>query len=561
MPQVAAPPKRWQVAPLAPPAHFEAFSAYPKLVAQLLYNRGVRTPQAAEAFFAPRAQAVSTGGLPGAEAAVRRMAQAIRRGERIAVYGDFDADGVTSAALLTQAIRGLGGKVVPYIPDRITEGHGLNLKGLQFLRDQGIRLIVTADCGISNPQEVATAADWGMDVVITDHHSPPAALPAAVAVIDPKLPGADPSLASLASVGVAYTLAQALYRAFEREPDTALLELVALGTVADVAPLTGHNRALVRDGLASLNRTQHPGLRELMRVAGLQPGHVDTEAIGFALGPRINAPGRIDHADAAYLLLTSRSEEEARPYAERMDAANAARQRQTREILERAREMVGDGSTQPVIIVGDPSFEPGVIGLVASKLCDLFYRPAIVYQDSEHETRASCRSISEFDITAALREHGGLFTRYGGHAQAAGFTLPTARLPILRERLLASAARLNIAQLAPHIAIDAHISLERLNGETIRAMAALAPHGEGNPQPVFLSKGLDVIEARQMGAEGQHARLKLRSGNVIWSAVAFNAPAAVQPMPKRVDAVFTLSVDRFDGCQTLRLNILDMRPA
>ncbi len=553
--------KQWNVLPLAPPHIFETFRDYPKLLAQLLYNRGIRTPHAAEEFFKPRSEEAALEGLPGAKAGVARIAKAIQRGERVAIYGDFDADGVTSAALLTQAIRGLGAQVVPYIPDRVAEGHGLNLKGLQFLRDQGIALVVTADCGVSNAQEVATASDWGMDVVITDHHSPPADLPRAAAVIDPKLPGADPAFAPLASVGVAFRLAEALYAHLGKKVDRSMLELVALGTVADVAPLTGQNRALVQEGLASLNRTRHPGLQELMRVAGLQPGHVDTEAIGFALGPRINAPGRIDHADASYLLLTARSADEARPYAERMDAANRERQRQTKEIFQRAQSLVGDGAGQPIIIVGDSAFEPGVIGLVASKLSDQFYRPAIVYQNMAEETRASCRSIPEFDIIAALREQDGLFTRYGGHAQAAGFTLPTARLPLLRERLLASAARLNLAQRAPHITIDAQISLERLAGETIRAMHALAPHGEGNPQPTFLAKGLEVSDARQMGDQGQHVRLKVKSGNVIWSAVAFNAPASVQPMPKKIDAVFSLTVDRFDGREMLRLNIVDMRPA
>ncbi len=554
-------PKRWSVLPLAPPQIFETFRDYPKLLAQLLYNRGLRTPQAAEGFFKPRPEEASLRGLPGAEAGVARIARAIQQGERIAVYGDFDADGVTSAALLTQAIRGLGAQVVPYIPDRVAEGHGLNLKGLQFLRDQGIRLVITADCGVSNAQEVAAASDWGMDVVITDHHSPPANLPSAAAVINPKLPGADPAFAPLASVGVAFRLAEALYENLGKKVDRSLVEFVALGTVADVAPLTGQNRALVQEGLASLNRTKHPGLQELMRVAGLQPGHVDTEAIGFALGPRINAPGRIDHADASYLLLTARSTDEARPYAERMNAANGERQRQTKEIFQRAQSLVGEGAPQPIIVVGDPSFEPGIIGLVASRLSDQFYRPAVVYQNQGEETRASCRSIPEFDIIAALREHDGLFTRYGGHAQAAGFTLPTARLPLLRERLLASAAKLDLAQLAPHITIDAQISLERLSGETIRAIQTLAPHGDGNPQPKFLAKGLEVAEARQMGAEGQHARLRLRSGNVTWSAVAFNAPASVQPMPKKIDAVFSLTVDRFNGREMLQLNIADMRPA
>ncbi len=557
-------PKRlWHVLPAPSKESLRALGAYPPLIAQLLHNRGVRTAAEAQAFLEARRAPADAAGLPGTDAAVRRIAQAVRSGETIAIYGDFDADGVTASALLWEALKGFGVQPLVYIPDRVAEGHGLNLGALQELRRLGARLVVTADCGVTNAAEVAAAADLGMDVVITDHHTPPPALPSAAAVVDPKRAGSSEALRGLSAVGVAYVLAEALACELGRPADPSLLEFVALGTVADLAPLAGQNRALVREGLRSISRTKRPGLLALLAVAGLEPKQVDTEAISFTLGPRINAPGRLDHASPSFRLLTATSLDEARPLAEQVNAANVRRQRQTAEVLAAVAQR-GEAAAvgRPLIFLSDPDFPPGIIGLAAGKLTEEHYRPAVVCSVGPQETRGSCRSIPEFNIIEALQCCEGLFARYGGHAQAAGFTIATERLPELERRLVAIAAgQLGQADLRPRLVIDAEVPLSRIDGTMIRALRELAPFGVGNPPPTFVARRAEVREARTMGAEGRHLRLKLREGAVTWVAVAFNAPEMPQPAPPFIDLVFTLGIDRLDGRETLRLNVLDLAPA
>lgn len=557
------PPRRlWNVTPAAPSDVLRPLGRYPPLMAQLLYNRGIRSAADAEAFLDP--QPHDSGGsaqIPGAEAAVARLVEAVRSGETIAVYGDFDADGVTSSALLVEAFTGLGARPITYIPHRVTEGHGLNLPAVQSLHRQGVGIIVTADCGVSDATEVAAAADLGIDVIITDHHSPPPVLPSAAAVVNPKLPGGPDAYRVLASVGVAFKLCESLYRALGRNLDPSLLEFVALGTVADVSPMGGENRYLVSEGLKRLNRTERPGLQALLEVADLKPGEVDSESVGYRLGPRINAPGRIDRADASFQLLTASSHEEARALAQGLDSKNTERQKLTRATVAKAREaLAGDRDLPPILILGDADFSAGIVGLVAGLLREEYYRPAVVYQRGPNETRASCRSIPEFSVIDALRRCDDLFQRYGGHAQAAGFTMATDRLPELVERLTAIAREeLDGKRLHPSIAIDAEIPLGRIDGAAIRAVRQLAPYGVGNPQPTFLSRNVEVLDVRGVGADGRHLRFKLREGPVVWAAMAFDAPRLPQPAPERIDLVFNLSIDRWDGRERLRLNIVDLR--
>ncbi len=553
----------WHVLPLAPREFFEALSEHPPLVAQLLYNRGVRSTLDAQAFLDPEGTTSHEAWLlPQAREAVDRLARAIRDGETIAIYGDFDADGVTSSAVLHEALRGLDARVLVYIPDRVAEGHGLNLEAIRELHSQGVGLIVTADCGVTDRHQVAAAAELGVDVVITDHHAPPEILPEAAAVVDPKLDSSPTPYSVLASVGVAYKLCEALYQDLGREIDRSLLELVGLGTVADVSPLTGENRFLLREALGYLNSTSRPGIQALLEVSGIQPGHVDSESIAFSLGPRINAPGRMDHAGPAFKLLTASSAEEATTLAAEVDAQNMKRRSQTTEILARVdEELAQRAELDPILIVGDAAFLPGVVGLAAGRLRERYNRPSIVYQWGPEESRASCRSIPEFDMIAALRRCDDLFTRYGGHAQAAGFTIPTERLPALEERLIAIAGEeLAGLDLTPRLVIDAKISLPKLRPDVIRALRALGPHGEGNPAPTFLARDVEVREVRAMGGDGQHLRLKLRAGGVAWSAVCFNAPAFPDPPPERADLVFTIAVDHFSGNGMLQLRVIDLAP-
>ena len=563
MPLPPRPRRAWRVHPLAPRGFFDTLASYPPLVAQVLYNRGVRDLANAGVFLNPEPPGAQYGLLiPGADAAIARIARAVRARETVAVYGDFDADGITSAAILTLALRQLGIEPFPYIPARIAEGHGLNIDAVRLLHSRGVTLIITADCGITNVAEAAFAADLGVDLVITDHHTAPAQLPQAAAIVAPKLPGADAALAPLASCGVAYLLAQALSAVLDAPFDTSLLELVALGTIADVSPITGENRSLVQQGMDHLNRTQRPGIRALMRVAGVEPGNVDAEAIGFALAPRINAPGRMDHANPAYLLLTALTDAEAEPLARELDRRNTERRSATEAITAAVRQRLAERSDlPPLLFLGGEDFPPGVVGLAAGRLADEFARPAVVFHQGLEESRGSCRSIPDFNIIEALRHCDGLFTRYGGHAQAAGFVIPTARLPELEERLVAvAAAQLAGRDLAPSLVIDAQVRLERITGAVLRSMALLSPHGPGNPVPAFLARAAELRNVRSMGADGRHLRMTVRAGNVTWPAVAFNAPLAAAAAPARADIVFTLAADRWNGRDAVRLNLLDLAP-
>ncbi|MBF8299166.1 MAG: recJ [Dehalococcoidia bacterium] len=556
--RAASPKRAWHVLPRATKDELQAVGGHP-LIAQLLFNRGMRTATEAQGFFQPQVDIGDPFLLPDAAPAVRRLARAIRAKEQIGIFGDFDADGVTSAAVLTEALRGLGASPIAYIPDRVAEGHGLNLSAIQYLRERGVSLVVTADCGIGSPGEVAAASEFGIDTIITDHHLPPARLPDAVAVVNPKLSHGDPRYTDLASVGVASRLMDALYGEMGQTPDQSLLEFVALGTIADLAPMHGAaNRSLVRQGLQQLNTTKRPGILELLKVAHLQPGQVDTESIAYALGPRINAPGRLDHATPSYQLLVARSSAEAAPLAAVLDARNTERQRLTREILQKVKAAL-EMPLPPILVLGSPEFPAGIVGLAAGKLTEEFHRPSVVCEVGPEETRGSCRSIPEFNIVQALRQCEDLFTRYGGHAQAAGFSMPTRNFPLLRQRLLQIAeASLKPESLTPRLVIDAELPLDRINSDVIRGMRDFAPYGQQNPSPVFLSRRIEVRETRPMGAEGQHTRLKLRAGSITWDAVAFDTGEGTKLPTGWVDLVYTLHVDRWGGQSTLQMRALDM---
>jgi len=581
-------------------------SGYPPLVQRLLANRGVRTLNEARRFLQGASAPLDPLLLPDMEAAVQRLRLALSREELVAVFADFDVDGVTAAALLCQGLEALGGRVLAHIPDRFREGYGLNTDAIDRLRADGADLLLAADCGTSSVAEVEHARALGMDVLILDHHAVPAdgGLPPALALVNPKLAQREPatrnqepggpripsgsrfpapgSTEGLAAVGLAYQLMAALHGSLkvDFDPDQHL-DLVALGTVVDVAPLLGENRELVRRGLAALARTSRPGLRALMKVAGVEPARVDTEALSFALGPRLNAAGRIAHARLAYDLLVARDEETAVRLADRLDELNRERQRRTMDALSLARELwSAEDPDSPLVMLGHKDFSSGIVGLVAARLAEELYRPAVVYELGESASRASARSIPEFDIVAALRTCAGLFQRFGGHRQAAGFTAGNEALPAIKERLMDEAGReLGPVDLAPTIAVDAPMPLRGLRAAEIRGLASMAPHGMGNPRPTFLSRGVTVLECQTVGSDGHHLRLKLRDGPVVWPAIAFGMgeplsteggrQEPVGPAPRLpeagslIDVVYSISADRraFGRSDNLELEVLDFVPS
>lgn len=562
-PPEASRPKRWRVRP--EPSQVPE-GPFPALIGRLLAHRGVRSGAEARAFLeGEAASALDPYRLPQMERAVARLASACRGGETVAVFGDFDVDGLAATALLAEGLKGLGARAIAYVPDRFKEGYGLNMPAIEGLGRQGATVLVAADCGTSSLGEVAFACERGMDVIIVDHHTVPPGLPTAQALVNPKLSRGGGPGEELASAGLAYHLLAALHDALGQSfAEEGWLDLVALGTVCDVAPLVRGNRELVRGGLAALARTRRPGLRALMEVARVEPARVDTEVLSFALGPRLNAAGRIAHPRLSYELLTCEAEEEARALALRLDELNQERQRLTREALELAGQLVeeeAEGTDAPLLMLGHAEISSGIVGLVASRLAERYYRPVVVYERGEMESRASARSIPGFDIVGALRECRELFLRYGGHPQAAGFTAENERLPAIKQRLLAHARReLAEVELGPSLDIDEELRLRSLRGEEIGWLGRLRPHGMGNPEPTFVSRGVLVEGSWLVGGEGEHLRLKLRDGPVMWPAIGFRLGQVAPAEGDLLDVVFSFSPDR-RGSGSLELQVKDLSPA
>jgi single-stranded-DNA-specific exonuclease len=559
--------KRWRDARLSREQSLARLPDLPPLLAQVLCSRGISDAAAASDFLEGRVTVDDPFLLKGMNRAVPRLQRAISQGERIAVYGDFDADGVTATALLVEVLSSLGACVEPYIPDRVDEGYGLNLGALRKLYSRNVRLVVTVDCGVRSVREVEQTKGH-LDLIITDHHLPNDQLPSATAIIDPKQPGCAYPFEGLSGVGLAYKLAQALLarppRGSQSAPDLqeSLLDLVAVGTVADLAPLRGENRLLLQRGLKALNEASRPGVAALMADAGLRKGEVDSGAIGFRLGPRLNAAGRLEHALLAYDLLTKTDGLETRTLAERLGGLNRRRQQLTDETVAVAEaQVLADDAKARLYFAASPDFKPGIVGLAASRLTEAYYRPSVVVEMGVEESRGSCRSIPEFHITEALDECRELLIRHGGHRAAAGFCVATANLPALRERLQAIAAdRLAGVELTPVLEIDAEVPLEEIGWPVYDQLVRLEPCGADNATPVLLSREVEVREVKVMGADQKHLKLGLRDRRgVTWDAVQFRGGHLCDEVPGRVDLAYCLRANEWNGEKRLQLEVQDMK--
>lgn len=568
-------PKRWMIAPPAPPSLIRRLDYLPPLIVQLLYNRGLTSEEEIENFLACRHRADDPFALAGMGEAVERILHAIHRGEPITVYGDFDVDGVTATVLLVQTLRSLGAQVKPYIPHRVDEGYGINCDALARLAKEGVRLVITVDCGIRSVEEVAFGRRQGLDIIVTDHHHVGAILPPALACINPRRAESGHPARDLAGVGVAFKLAQALLRTIKARSHNGhpvqpmqeddLLDLVALGTVADLVPLVGENRALVARGLARLNRPARVGLQALLWEAGLRPGQITATHISFILAPRLNAAGRLDSAMLSYSLLVANEAGQAERLAHRLGELNRQRQKLTAEAVELAQaRLAATGQLGELLFVSDSSMLPGIVGLVAGQLAETYYRPAVVVELGEEYSRGSARSIPEFHITRALDccSERGLLVRHGGHAAAAGFTVQTARLAEFEQTLKEIAAQeLAGQELSPALSIDALVDLQMLDWAIHALISRLEPFGYGNSVPVLASRNVEVLAAWPVGSENKHLKLRLFDGRREWDAIAFRWGARANEVPKRVDIAYHLEANEWNGQMRLQLNIQDIRPA
>lgn len=541
------------------PAELQAAVGGHSLVAQALVRRGLLTPQASRAFLNPACYVpASPFDLPDMDKAVNRLQEALAKDEGILVWGDFDVDGLTSTALLVEALRGLGGRVDWYIPDRQTESHGLHWRSLQPFLGRGIRVLLTCDTGTSEHETIALARKLGLDVVITDHHDLPDRLPNAQAVVNPNRLDESHPLHDLAGVGVAYKLAEAL-----GVPEEGL-DLVVLGLVADVVPLRGDVRYLVQRGLQALRQTKRPGLQALLEVAEQDPRMLTETDIAFSLAPRLNAMGRLSRASAGVELFLTQDLARARAIAHEMEALNVRRRFLSHQVTGAALEQVrGDRSllSSPVLVLCHPEWPGAVLGIAASRLAERYHRPVVLMATPPGEAaRGSARSVPGIDIRAALAEHSDLFDGYGGHPMAAGFSISADRVPVLRRGLVQTVAKLiGDAPPEPELRIEAYVELPELTLDLWQELSRLAPFGAGNPAPTLATCGLNAGEPRTIGRTGEHRRLRVQdqAGNTAevlwWHSEGLTVPEGT------FDLAYTLGINDFRGERLLERVWVDAR--
>ena len=565
--------KQWNLRPPAPTGALQALEGLglSPLCACVLYARGVDSPEKARAFLSDTPfHARDPFLLKDMDRAVARISQALASGEQMAVYGDYDVDGITSTCLLTERLRELGGDVVSYIPDRMEEGYGLNPTAISALHRQGVGLIITVDCGITAVGEVEYARSLGVDVVITDHHQCKDTLPQAVAVVDPRREDCPYPFKELAGVGVALKLALALAPPEARQEVMERYgELAAVGTVADVMVLADENRSLVRTGLDLLACTQRPGLHALLQEVLGRDGRQPTSAtIGFSIAPRLNASGRIQHASLALELLLTREEQRGVELASALGELNRERQAMEQEIIDSCQAMLEQDPQLlgPALVLAGENWHQGVIGIVASRLAEQYGRPTLMISlDREKgKGKGSCRSYGEFNLFAALERCAPLLEGFGGHAKAAGLTIQADQIPALRQAigdLVAEHTR--HTPMVSTLDIDAEIDCCRqLTCQAVDQLDLLEPTGHGNERPVFLARSMYVVSCGDVGG-GRHLKLRVRRDGEVLDAIFFSAnTASCQVSPgDRLDLAFTLHINEFRGSRTPQLQLCDLRPA
>ena len=563
------PKKRWVIAPLIPNDVKHTLRDFPPFLRQLLFNRGITTAEVARAYLGNNSPTSTDPFLMlGMREAVAVIEEALQARENIIIYGDYDTDGVTASSLLFEFFSQLGHEPRVYIPNRFDEGYGLNLDAVELLAADGTQLLITVDCGIRSLQEVQRAKELGMRVIVTDHHQPGDQLPQADAVINPHQPADPYPYKELAGVGLAFKLAEAW---LQTHPDPAIdlnqwLDLVAIGTVVDVAPLTGENRSLVKRGLALMHQPRRQGLFSLAQVSSINPAKFNAGHLGFAIGPRLNAAGRMESALDAFRLLTSQDVFEAGWLAQQLDSLNSSRKEITNQIFESVMLTIAEQDPDiPVLFSASPEYNAGVVGLAAGRLTEAYYKPAIIGSVEGGFIKASCRSIAEFDINHALDQCSDLLVRHGGHPLAAGLTVSVENAQAFHKRIIEIAREsFKGIDLTPVLHIDYEIALEKLQPEhfpgILEAVEQLEPTGASNPSALFCSRNCRVVRANAVG-KGEHLKLVLRAGNNQLDAIAFRQGSLLENLPDFVDIAYTFEINEFNGRSTMQLNVRDIQPA
>ena len=541
------------------------------MIARLLCLRGLTDVAEATRFLNPSLSHLHDPfKLTDMDRAVDRIERARAQRERIASHGDYDVDGITSTVILRRALEMLGGDVVHFIPERLRDGYGLQRPAIERLHAERVALVVSVDCGIRSTDAAARARELGLDLIVTDHHEPDGTLPAALAVINPKRPDCTYPDKNLAGVGVALKLVQALcQRAGKDKWLPAFVKIAAIGTLADVVPLVGENRVIARLGLASLSRGPHTiGLRSLLDASGLSGKTIDSYQVAFMLAPRVNAAGRMSTPDIATRLLLATDEalgDEARALAQQLNDENLRRQQEEADLVAEARKAI---ETDPavgahnVLVVGGDGWHRGVIGIAASKLVDTFHKPAIVLSVDGDVAHGSCRSIPDFDMLAALESCSDVFIRFGGHKQAAGLTMETARLPEFRARINAHADQvLEPDQLRPRLRIDGPLSLRSITPALMRDLDTMGPFGMANPRPVFHASGVEIVDGPRTLKE-RHLKMTFSQDGRRFRAIAWRAAERADFLNQNraaVNLAFSLEKNEFQGETYLELSVADFK--
>ena len=563
----------WSLAPSQPllAGRLAASLQISPLLAQCLLNRGYSELPALENFLQPRLKNLADPFLlPDMDKAVDRLFHAREQNETVVIFGDYDVDGVTATALLVQVMRPLGWRVEFYLPNRMEEGYGLSAEGVEnCLKKFPTTLLLAVDCGSTAVEIIAGVRARGVEVIVLDHHQISSPPPAALALVNPQnCQGTSRAFTELCSAGLAFKLAHAILKRgreknlpgmaeFDLKP---LLDLVALGTIADLVPLSGENRILACAGLRQLNQTQRPGIVALKNVAQITET-IGVYEVGFQLAPRLNAAGRLETAEESLQLLLADNLEKAMPIAHSLDSRNRERQKIEKSIVKEAvaaLRMKFDSENHYVIVEGQLLWHIGVVGIVASRVLQEFYRPTIIIGGENGEMRGSCRSIAGFDIAAALRECNDLLVRHGGHAMAAGLSILPDKIDLFREKLNDLARRtLKPEHLKPSLLLDAEVGLDEMSFETLGHLEKLKPHGQGNPATQFCARNLSHAKPVQsMGAEKQHVKMRVTDGAATHEAVWWNGGDKSLPVGK-FDLAFVPQINQFNGSQTVQLKVLD----
>jgi len=562
---------RWEMVESRPHEEIERLSRQahvPYTIARILLNRGMDSPEAIEKFFNPSpSQLHDPFLLPGMAKAVDRIIEALQNRERIAIYGDYDVDGITSVSMLYLFLRDLGGEVIAYIPDRQNEGYGISQAGLDEVKKQGAQLVISVDCGITSVAEAHYARSLGLELIISDHHEPADELPEALAVLDPKCKGSTYPFTELAGVGVTFKLAQGITKTLELESDFAFkyLDLVALGTSADIVPLVDENRVLVKEGLEKLNAAPEVGLASLIESAGVRGGKIDVGQIVFNIAPRINAVGRMGSAMRAVQLLTTRDQNQAREVAQVLEHENRRRKEIDNDTLAQALEEIRytmNPQQRCSIVLSREGWHSGVIGIVASRLIEKFYRPTVMISVENGMGKGSARSVSNFDIYAALKACSDLLEQFGGHKYAAGLTIPAENIPAFKERFEQACKELMAEDdLIRKVRIESEIALDEITPEVVNSLKKFEPFGPHNTRPTFVTRELTTAYPPRIVGQN-HLKLVAAQRGTQFEAIGFNLGDRIDRFMngrRQYEMVYVIEENEYQNRKTTQLRIKDIR--